>query len=157
MRPGRDCVTHISPDGQTKCVIAQTERPNGLAVDKDGVVWVADLQTPSLLRMTMDGEIEVFLTECDGEPFLFPNDLAFGPDGAPYMTDTGILFAELASRGPVHPDYSEIPIDGRVFKIDVNTKAIVKLDSGIRFTNGIAFDAQNNLYVNGTITAMVFR
>jgi gluconolactonase len=156
MGPDRGCVTHISADGQTKHVVAKTGRPNGLAVDKDGVIWVAETQTPSLLRMTMDGETEVFLTECDGEPFLFPNDLAFGPDGALYMTDSGISLSELVARGPVRPDQNEIPVDGRVYKIDVETEAIAKLDSGIKFTNGIAFDAQGNLFVNATYTGLVY-
>jgi gluconolactonase len=157
MGPDRGCVTHISPDGQTKNMIAKTGRPNGLAVDKNGDIWIAESQTPSLLRMTMAGEVDVFLTECNGEPFLFPNDLAFGPEGALYMTDSGILFEEFAPGGQVRPDYLEVGIDGRVYRIDVETKEIVKLDTGIRFTNGIAFDAENNLYVNETITGMVFR
>ena len=48
------------------------------------VIWVAESKTPSLLRVTMDGKCEVVATGCDGEPFLFPNDLCFGPDGALY-------------------------------------------------------------------------
>jgi len=157
MGPDRGCVTHISPDGQTKRVIARTGRPNGLAVDKHGVIWVAESQTPSLVRLTMDGAAEVFLTECDGDPFLFPNDLAFGPDGALYMTDSGILFGDFAPGGSVRPDYREIPIDGRVYRIDTQTKQITKLDSGVRFTNGIAFGPDHNLYYNESVTGMVYR
>ncbi|MFQ5341508.1 MAG: SMP-30/gluconolactonase/LRE family protein [Anaerolineae bacterium] len=157
MGSDRGCVTHISPDGQAKRVIAKTGRPNGLAVDKDGVIWAAESQTPSLLHLTIDGKVEVFLTECNGEPFLFPNDLAFGPDGALYMTDSGILFEEFAPGGKVRPDYMEVYPDGRVYRIDVKTREIEKLDSGIRFTNGIAFDAEGNLYVNETLTGMVYR
>lgn len=157
MGPDRGCVTHISPDGQTKRMIAKTGRPNGLAVDKDGVIWVAESQEPALLRMTMNGEVEVFLTECNGEPFLFPNDLAIGPDGALYMTDSGILFEEFAPGGKVRPDWMEVYPDGRVYKIDVKTKKIKKLDTGIRFTNGIAFDPDDNLYANETLTGMVYR
>ena len=159
MGPDRGCVTHISPDGKTKRVIAKTGRPNGLAVDKDGGIWVAESMkpAPSLQRVTMDGEVEVFLTECDGEPFLFPNDLAFGPDGALYMTDSGITFEDFAPGGQIRPDWETVPIDGRVYKIDVQTKAIKKLDGGIRFTNGIAFDPDDNLYVNETLTGMIYR
>ena len=155
----RGCVTHISPDGETKRTIAKTGRPNGLAVDKDGFIWVAESMkpTPCLIRMTIDGESEVFLTECDGEPFLFPNDLAFGPDGALYMTDSGITFEDFVPGGQIRPDWDTCPIDGRVYRIDVQTKAIKKLDTGIRFTNGIAFDPENNLYSNETITGNVFR
>lgn len=157
MGADRGCVTYISPDGRTQRVIARTGRPNGLAVDKDGIIWVAESQRPSLLRVTMDGRVEVFLTECDGEPFLFPNDLAFGPHGALYMTDSGILIQDFAPGGTVRPDYMTAPMDGRVYQIDVQTRGIRKLDSGMRFTNGIAFGPDRNLYVNEMLTAMVYR
>ena len=159
MGPDRGCVTHISPDGETKRMIAKTGRPNGLAVDNAGFIWVAESMKPMpcLIRMTMDGESEVFLTECDGEPFLFPNDLAFGPDGALYMTDSGIMFDDFVPGGQIRPDWMDIDYDGRVYRIDVTTKDIKKLDTGIRFTNGIAFDPDDNIYVNETITGNVFR
>jgi gluconolactonase len=38
----RGCVTHLSPDGKTRRVVAKTGRPNGLALDKEGVIWVAE-------------------------------------------------------------------------------------------------------------------
>jgi gluconolactonase len=157
MGPDRGCVTHIGPDGGKKRVITRTGRPNGLAVDKDGIIWVAESQTPSLLRLTMEGEVDVFLTECDGEPFLFPNDLAFGPHGALYMTDSGILIDDFAPGGHVRPDYMTAPMDGRVYQINVQTREIRKLDKGIRFTNGIAFGPDRNLYVNEMLTATVYR
>jgi gluconolactonase len=155
MGADRGCVTHLSPDGKTRRVIARTGRPNGLAVDRHGVIWVAESLTPSLLRVAMDGKVEVFLTECNGEPFLFPNDLVFGPDGDLYLTDSGVLIGEFAPGGKVRPDYKVVPIDGRVYQIDLKTKAIRKLDGGIRFTNGIAFGPDQNLYVAESATANI--
>jgi hypothetical protein len=35
-------VTQISPDGQSKRIIARTGEPNGLAVDRQGTIWVAE-------------------------------------------------------------------------------------------------------------------
>ncbi len=157
MGPERGRVTEISPDGQTKRMIARTGRPNGLAVDREGVIWVAESHTKSLLRLTMDGQTEVVATECDGEPFLFPNDLCFGPDGALYLTDSGIRFEDWAPDGKLREDYLSVRIDGRVYRIDVKAKRVTKLDSGIRFTNGIAFGPDQNLYVNETVTGMVYR
>src|SRR6266700_3564191 len=77
----RGCVTHISADGATKKVIKKTGRPNGLAVDSKGTIWVAESKQPSLVRLSMEGKAEVVATGCEGEAFLFPNDLCFGPDG----------------------------------------------------------------------------
>ena len=70
----RGCVTHISADGRTKRVVKKTGRPNGLAVDSDSVIWVAESKTPSLVRLTMEGKSEVVATDCDGEAFLFPQE-----------------------------------------------------------------------------------
>ncbi len=154
---GRGCVTQISPDGRSKRIIAKTGEPNGLAVDKKGVVWVADTRPPALIRLTLDGKFEVWLTECNGEAFLFPNDLCFGPEGALYLTDSGILTDDLSSSGVVRPDYMNLKMDGRLYKVDTRTKAIQRLDSGFRFINGIAFNSDNYLYVNETVSGMVYR
>lgn len=157
MGPDRGCITQISPDGQDKRMVAKTGRPNGLAVDRNGFIWAAESLTPSLLRVTLDGQVEEVLTSCGDEPFLFPNDLAFGPDGMLYLTDSGIRFEDFAPGGQVRPDYMDVSIDGRVYKINPETLEIEKIDSGIQFTNGIAFGPEDNLYVNETITGMVYR
>ena len=157
MGADRGCVTHLSADGQTKRMLAKTGRPNGLAVDKEGVIWVAESKEAALLRLTMDGEVEVVLTACNGEPFVFPNDVALGPDGALYMTDSGIRWDEFAPGGKVRPDYMQVPVDGGVYRIDTQTRDVKKLDAGIRFTNGLAFGPDNDLYVNETLTGMVYR
>src|ERR1700704_979747 len=68
----RGCVTQISADGKQRRRVAVTGLPNGLAVNSAGFIWVAEPKVPSLLRVTMSGKVEVFLTECNGEPFLYP-------------------------------------------------------------------------------------
>ena len=158
MGPDRGCVTHLSADGREKRMLARTGRPNGLAVDRHGNIWVAESgDVPALLRMNMDGEVEVFLTECNGEKFLVPNDLAIGPDGDIYMTDSGILFEEFAPGGKLRPDWATCPMDGRVYRINPKTREVTKIDSGLKFTNGIAFGPDQNLYANEMIPAIVWR
>jgi gluconolactonase len=157
MAPERGCVTRLDRDGRIGRVIARTGRPNGLAVDRDGTIWVAESRDPSLIRLDMDGRSEVVLTACDGEPFLFPNDLCFGPDDALYMTDSGLLFEDFAPGGKIREDFMDAEIDGRIYRIDPSTLGIEKLDSGLRFTNGIAFGPDENLYANATFTGMVYR
>lgn len=153
----RGCITQISPDGKSNRVVAKTGRPNGLCVDKHGFIWAAESKIPSLLRVSLDGKVEVMATGCGGEPFLFPNDLCLGPDGAIYMTDSGVQIDTFAQGGKIRPDYLSVKYDGRVYRIDVKTRQVRKLDSGIKFTNGIAFGPDNYLYADETLTGNVFR
>jgi gluconolactonase len=153
----RGCVSQISADGRTRREIRKTGRPNGLAIDSQGVIWVAESKTPSLIRLTMEGALDVVATECDGEPFLFPNDLCFGPDGAIYMTDSGVFIDDLAPNNQVRPDYLSLRYDGRVYRVNVSSGQVRKLDSGLQFTNGIAFGPDKSLYVNETISGNIYR
>ncbi len=153
----RNCVTHLSPDGKARRVVAKVGRPVGLAVDKDGYIWVAESGPPSLLRVTLEGKVDVVARSCDGEAFLFPNDLCLGPDGAVYLTDSGVAIKEFVPEGKIRPDYLQLRYDGRVYRVDVKSGKVRKLDSGIKFTNGIAFGPDSALYANETLTGMVYR
>src|ERR1041385_7450143 len=128
---GEGCagVTHISADGQTKKVIKKTGRPNGLAVDSKGVIWIAESKQPSLVKLTMEGKSEVVATGCEREQFLFPNDLCFGPDGGLYLTDSGVFIDEFAPNNQIRPDYMKVRYDGRVYRIDVASGKVTKLDA----------------------------
>lgn len=159
MGPDRGCVTHLSgADGGARRTLARTGRPNGLAVGADGAIWVAESDPPSLLRMAMDGSYDVVATACNGDPFLFPNDLCFGPDGMLYLTDSGILFADFAPGGRVRDDYAAAPADGRVYRVDPSSLAVEELARGIRFANGLAFGpGDEHLYVAETLTGDILR
>ena len=153
----RGCVTHLSKDGRTRRAIRKTGRPNGLAIDSEGTIWVAESKVPSLLRLTMDGRCDVVATECNGEPFLFPNDLCFGPDGGIYLTDSGVEIDKFAPNNRIRPDYMDMHYDGRVYRVDPGSGTVSLIDRGIRFTNGIAFGPDNRLYVNETLTGNIYR
>lgn len=156
---GADAGTVSRIDTKTgHCVrIVRTGRPNGLAVDASGVVWTAESEHPSLLKVFPDGKTEVVLEGCDGVPFLFPNDLAFGSDGMLYMTDSGIKFENFSIDGEIRSDYATAFYNGKVFCIDPVTLKIELIDDGIKFANGIAIGPDDLLYVNETITGNIYR
>ncbi|MFH1927370.1 MAG: SMP-30/gluconolactonase/LRE family protein [Chloroflexota bacterium] len=153
----RGIVSHISAEGKVKRKIAHTGRPNGLALDADGNLWVAESRFPALLRVTMDGEVTVTSEGDPYLPFLWPNDLCFGPDGAIYMTDSGVVLNDFEGIEPPEAAY-DVPIDGRVFCVDTASGACNLLDRGLRFANGIAFGpGGEDLYVSETLTGNIYR
>jgi gluconolactonase len=157
MNPDRGCITRLSADGLERERVVRTGRPNGLARDRDGAIWVAETKQRALLKLSLDGRYVVVADQCDGEPFLFLNDLAFAPNGDLYLTDSGILLDELAPDGELNPDYRQLRYDGRVYRIDVQTAAVELLDRGLEFANGIAFGPDGRLYVTETLTGNIYR
>lgn len=154
----RGCVTRISDDGASVEMVARTGQPNGLSVDSDGVIWVANcLPEPALLRIAPGEQPTTFLDAVEGKPMSLPNDLCFGPDGLIYMTDSGMLITDWLEDGDIRPDYATAPFDGRLYQIDPASSEATIIDDGIRFTNGIAFGPDGHLYVNEMITGDVFR
>jgi gluconolactonase len=157
MSPDKGCVTHLSADGKTRHQLARTGRPNGLALDRAGFIWVAETAMRAVLRMTQQGQHEVFASECKGERFLFLNDLTFGPNGDLFVTDSGILFDEIVSGGVPVPNYRELKYDGRVYRIDTLSRQVEIIDRGFQFTNGLAFGPDGHLYVNETLSGNIYR
>ena len=156
MAPERGCVTRVSADGSERTPMAQTGRPNGLAVDSDGTIWVAEsMNPPALLKMSMDGAFEIFMMGSEDTPFLFSNDLVFGPDGTLWMTDSGVLEPEW--RQYRNGEREAPVVDGKVWKIDLDAKTAIAIDTGIGFANGIAYGPDGYLYANETLTGDIFK
>ena len=153
----RGVISTISADGASRTVIVHTGRPNGLAIDGSENLWVAESQFPALLKMSMSGKSTHISRGTVDLPFLWPNDLCFGPDGAIYMTDSGILLEEMRAVDSPMAVY-DLPMDGRLVRIDPGTGDCTYLDRGLRFANGIAFGPENKyLYINETLTGNIYR
>ena len=153
----RGCVSRLSSDGRVRTQLAHTGRPNGLALDRDGVLWVAESDPPGLLRLEPSGVFERILEQVDGRALLWPNDLCFGADGALYITDSGCLVGDVVTPHGINPDYASVPYAGIVFRFDPQSGAATILDEGYRFTNGIAFGPDARLYVTETLSGDIYR
>jgi gluconolactonase len=157
MSPERGWVIWVSRNGESRRVVAKTGRPNGLAIDREVNIWVAETNRQALLKLGMDGNSERFAEGCMGEEFLFLNDLALAPNGDIYLTDSGIAMEEFAPGGELHPDCKNLDYDGRVYRIDPGSGEVERIDNGYWFTNGIAFGPDENLYVAETFSGRIYR
>ncbi|MGD9538362.1 MAG: SMP-30/gluconolactonase/LRE family protein [Alphaproteobacteria bacterium] len=158
MAKARACVSRIDRAGGRHEVGRPGGRPNGLTIDGSGNLWIAGGDRETVVCMAPDGRILKSFLGPDGDPYLWPNDLAFGPNGLLYLTDSGILPDDFIDGQKIRDDYRTVPYHGRVFELDPkNGKVLRTLDTGLRFTNGIAFDADDVLYVNETLSGNVYR
>ena len=116
---------------------ATLNAPKGIAIVGD-TLWVADIDVARAFNKRTGAPIATV----DLKPMkaTFLNDVVAGPNGAIYITDSGILFD--AKGGMTHPGHDQI------FKI-VGRKATVAIasDSALKSPNGIAWDSANGRFV----------
>jgi sugar lactone lactonase YvrE len=113
--------------------------PKGIAIVGD-TLWVADIDAVRAFNKRTGAVI----ANIDLRPMkaTFLNDVAAGPDGTIYITDTGIKFDDKGAMS--HPGQD------RIFKITGRKAEVaIKSDSALKNPNGIAWDGANNRFVLG--------
>lgn len=121
----RGTIGRMTPDG-TLSVWFELDRgaPNGLRIDQEGRVLVADQTGGRLLRVSADGKRQELLAETfEGKPLNGPNDVVLDRKGNIYFTD---------------PKGSSVqnPI-GAIYRLGTDGK-LTRLVSGLAFPNGLA-------------------
>ena len=120
--------------------------PWGTVLGTDGAIYVTqggnvpgsgDTSAVSgIQRVSPDGSVEMMFTEVGGYPLYGPNDLAFGPDGRLYFTESG---SEQDFRFDVRSP-------GRLFAIPHGGVGEMLFELPGVYPNGIAFDSGGRLY-----------
>jgi gluconolactonase len=120
--------------------------PWGAASGSDGAIYVTqggnvpgsgDTSAVSgIQRVNPDGSVELLVSEVAGYTLYGPNDLAFGPDGRLWFTESG---TETDER-------FEVSSPGRLFAIGQDGGGEMLLERPAVYPNGIAFDAEGRLY-----------
>lgn len=160
MRRDRGAVTRVDAKTRELHTVTLTGGfPNGLLRDAQGKLWVGEAYEHALIRYDAEGNEEARITSCGDEVFRWPNDHVIGRDGAIYMTDSGAWEHDLLDplNMTLRPGWTDYPFDGRVYRIDRATLDVTRIDNGIRFANGIAFDRHDRLYVAETIGGNIYR
>lgn len=145
----RGGVTRISPDGSETTIGSIGGDPNGLAMDREGNLYIANIGDGKVYKMTQDGQAEVLLDSIDGKPLGAPNFV--------FIDSKDRLWIAVSTREPVWFAAVAVPRqDGYVILIDESGPRIV-LD-GIQFTNEIRLDADEQyLYVAETLAQRIVR
>ena len=128
--------------------------PNGTALGADGEVYVARMGSwapdddeglaGAIVRVRPSGEVEHLFSDIAGIPLLAPNDVAFGPDGRLYFTDSG------------SGDHTAPTSPGRIFAVSEQGSELL-LELAPVYPNGIAFDPEGRLLWTETYTRRIFR
>ncbi|MET0749264.1 MAG: SMP-30/gluconolactonase/LRE family protein [Rhizobium sp.] len=158
MDDDRRCLAIIEADGRRREVCKPGGRPTGLALDGDGCFWVAGGPDNSLVRLASDGRLLQMIEGSDSGPFVLPHDLAFGPDGLLYMSDSGVRIADLLIGRTIRPDFLNAAYNGRIYQIDPGEGRVLRsLATGLLLANGIAFDSSGRLYYSEMLTGNIYR
>ena len=137
----------VLEDGAVRELAYLGGSPNGLALGRDGRIYVArpegrvgewmspDPQPPAIVAVDpADGSSEIVTVDAGGQKLRAPNDLCFGPDGGLWFTD------------PCAVDPDNAGLEAWICRTDVatgDTEIVHAL--GNVFPNGIGFDAAGRL------------
>jgi len=113
-------------------------RANGLKIDRRRRLIAADIGAARLLRISADGKkVEVLADGFEGKRFGGVNDVALDLAGNIYFSDPGKSSADK-------------PI-GSIYRYDVNTAEVARLDTGLAYPNGLGVTPdQKHLCVSET-------
>lgn len=125
-------ILRIDAQGTWHVVAEYDGWPNGLAIHRDGSIWIADYRR-GLLRLSPEGgQPETVLGHRNSESFKGINDLIFDAQGRCWFTDQG----QTGMQDPSGRVYRYDPADGR---LDV-------LLSNAPSPNGLALDAHGKAF-----------
>jgi len=123
-------IFRVSPDLQWTQVTQYDGWPNGLAVHRDGSVWIADYQRGILQLDPATGRVDTVLGHRNSESFKGVNDLTFDALGQCYFTDQG----QTGLHDPT----------GRVYRLRGNSQLDLLLGNAPS-PNGIALSADGKV------------
>jgi sugar lactone lactonase YvrE len=126
-------VKHLVDGGKNGAVL---DAPKGMAISGD-TLWVADIDAVRAFNKRTGAPITSVSLKSQKATFL--NDVAIGPDGAVYITDTGIVFD--AKGGMTHPGVN------RIFKLAGGKVSEVATGDSLSNPNGLTWDRVRNRWL----------
>ena len=136
-------VLRVTPGLDWECVAETGGWPNGLAIHRDGTIWIADYRRGLLALDPKRGTISTVLGHRNSESFRGLNDLVFDARGDCHFTDQG----QTGLHDPT----------GRVYRLRADGRLDL-LVANVPSPNGIALDPHGKvLFVSATRANAVWR
>jgi len=154
-------IDKVSSNGTVSVFATGLNRPEGLALDSSGYLYVADSGNSCIMKFDPNGNSSVFASTGQQAP----SALAFDRSGNLYVSLFGRILevtpsgssSLFASSGVSAPGSLAFGPDGDLYVANTGNNTIEKFDSsgrgapfvtnGLSFATGLAFDSSGNLYV----------
>jgi sugar lactone lactonase YvrE len=145
------CIRKLTPDGELIEVANTGGRPAGLALDREGTLFVCDVAMAAVLKITQAGKVSSFAERAGDVELCVPNFLVFDEDGYLYVSNS---FDHRLQPGT---DPLAEPPSGSVVRFDRSGNGEV-VARGISVANGLAIDpAESALYCLASGTRNLYR
>lgn len=140
----------IRPDGTLRRIGKAGGEPNGINMDREGRIVIANFGSGPVQRLNVDtGEVETLCAEVGGEKLTTSN--------YPILDRAGNIWCANSTLADPWVDALDGRADGFLFRIRPDGRA-ERLADGIHFANGLALDAdESHIYVCQTTGCNVIR
>ena len=121
-------------------------RPLGIETSRDGSLVIANAYI-GLQRIDREGTVSTLLSEVDGQRLVYANNLAIGPDGTIFFSESSSKFGAMSFGGTYEAsllDIMEHGGHGRIFAFDPLTGNVETLLDNLNFANGVAVSEDGN-------------
>ena len=137
----------ISPEGEASQFVKTPGRPLGIALDKQGTLFVCDWDAHGVYKITPDREMSCFADSNGTHKLQYPNFCVFDDQSYLYVSDTGTSRRNAQIYNP----------DGKIFRISPTGQCELFAD-GLYQANGLAIRrGESALYVIQTAADNVLR
>ena len=139
-------ILRISRSGRVSAFTNTGGRPLGIARHPDGSLIVANAYL-GLQRISRQGEVETILSDVDGEPLVYANNVAVARDGKIYFSESSTKFGAEKYAGSYQSsllDLMEHGGHGRVIEFDPATGQTRVLLGDINYANGVAISPEHD-------------
>ena len=132
----RGAVTRIAPDGKQTLIGSMRAAPNGLAMDRAGTIFIANIDDSKVYRLHRDGREEVILDSFEGRSLGSVNFTFIDARGRLWITVSTVTTPRINA---LHQKIT----DGFILRMDPGGP--VKVVDGLCFTNEVRISADGKM------------